>query len=438
MTTDSTKAALDLYEEWPSLTDEERIQRFRALPNDELNDFFLTLDPTEQAALIGDMPPSERVLWVRLVDPDDAADMIQATPHHARHELLQLLDDKTRSEVHALLAYAEDDAGGLMNPRFARIRPEMTVDEAIRYLRKQAGHVETIYYAYVLDANQHLEGVISFRELFQAPDDKPVSELMHTEIVSVTEDLDQEAVGRLWVKQGLLAIPVVDNFGHMKGIIAFDDIADVLREETTEDIQKAGGMEALDTPYLSTAFFDLVKKRTGWLALLFLGETLTASAMQGFEKEIASAVVLAMFIPLVISSGGNSGSQATTLVIRAMALGEVRLQDWKRVLLREVGAGFLMGAVLGTIGLIRILIWQATGLANYTDHYLLVGMAVAMSLVGIVLWGSMAGAMLPFILRRAGFDPASASAPLVATLVDVTGLVIYFSVASIMLRGTLL
>jgi len=433
-----TTAAIHLWEEWPALSGSERVQRFRELPKDELNDFFLSLDPTEQAALLLGLPPAERRLWVRLLDPDDAADLLQASPPEERQGLLDLLDEQTRTEVRALLAYAEDAAGGLMSPRFARVRPDVTVDEAIRYLRKQAGQVETIYYAYVLDNQQQLKGVISFRELFQVPGDKLVQDVMHTDVISVPEDLDQESVGRIFLDRDLLAITVVDREGRMKGIITFDDIAHVVREEATEDIQKMGGSEALEMPYMAAPFGALVKKRAGWLAALFLGETLTASAMSHYEKEIAAATVLALFLPLIISSGGNSGSQATTLVIRAMALGEVKVRDWWRVLSREVSVGLALGAVLGTIGLFRILLWQAVGLADYTGHYLRVAVAVSLALIGVVLWGSMAGAMLPFILRRLGFDPASASAPFVATLVDVTGLIIYFTVASIVLKGALL
>jgi magnesium transporter len=260
---------------------------------------------------------------------------------------------------------------------------------------------------------------------------------MRTEVVTVQDDLDQESVARVYVEQGLLAIPVVDQRGRMKGIITFDDIADVVREEATEDAQKVGGMQALDEPYLKAPFTELVKKRAGWLTFLFLGEMLTATAMAFFEKEIAKAVVLALFVPLIISSGGNSGSQATTLVIRAMAVGEVKIRDWWRVMRREVGAGLALGTVLGTIGTIRIVVWQAVG-SVYGEHYLLLALAVGVSLVGVVLWGSLVGAMLPFGLRKLGFDPASASAPFVATCVDVTGLVIYFTVASIFLTGTLL
>jgi magnesium transporter len=432
-----TTAASDLWEEWPALSVEERVGRFKALPSDETDDFFQSLDPREQAALLLSLPVKERRLWLRSLEPDDAVDVLQEAPAAERGTLLDQLDEATRTEVRALLAYAEDEAGGLMNPRFARARPDMTVDEAIHYLRRQAARVETIYYAYVLDEQQRLLGVITFRELFQQPGHTVLRDVMHTQLVTVPEDLDQEAVGRLYVEHDLVAIPVVDRTGHMKGIITFDDIADVVREEATEDIQKIGGMEALDMPYLTARLGALVKKRAGWLSALFLGELLTATAMAYFEKEIAAAVVLALFVPLIISSGGNSGSQATTLVIRAMALNEVRLRDWWRVLRRELTAGLALGAVLGSIGLVRILVWQAVG-HTYGPHYLGVAVTVAMSLVGVVLWGSVAGAMLPFVLRKLRFDPASASAPFVATVVDVTGLIIYFSIASVVLRGTLL
>ncbi len=430
-------AAVSLWEEWPGLSDEERVERFKTLPSEEADEFFLSLAPVEQANLILALPQGERRLWFRLLPPDDAADLIQEAPPEERAQFLDLLDDTTRTEVRVLLAYAEDEAGGLMNPRFARVRPDMTVDEAVSYLRKQAGQVETLYYAYVLDEEQRLRGVISLRQLLHAPGTKLVRDVMRTELVTVRDDLDQEAVGRVYVEQGLLAIPVVDKQGRMKGIITFDDIADVVREEATEDVQKLGGMEALGEPYLKAPFAELVKKRAGWLTFLFLGEMLTATAMAFFEKEIAKAVVLALFIPLIISSGGNSGSQATTLVIRAMAVGEVKIRDWWRVMRRELGAGLTLGTVLGTIGLIRILVWQKVG-GMYGEHYLLLAFAVGLSLVGVVLWGSLVGAMLPFLLRKFGFDPASASAPFVATLVDVTGLVIYFSVASLLLSGTLL
>jgi magnesium transporter len=264
-----------------------------------------------------------------------------------------------------------------------------------------------------------------------------VSDIMHRDLVTVTDETDQEAMAQLLVDEGLLAIPVVDAEGRMKGVVTADDVVDVVQEEATEDIQKIGGSEALDEPYLQIGFTDMVRKRGRWLAALFLGEMLTATAMGFFEAEIARAVILALFVPLIISSGGNSGSQAATLVIRAMALGEVRIRDWWRVARREILTGLALGLILGVIGLVRILVWQAVGQV-YGEHYLLVAFTVAGSLVGVVMFGTLAGSMLPFVLRRLGADPASASAPFVATLVDVTGLVIYFTVARVLLGGTLL
>ena len=428
----------EIQELWSSLTPGARLEAFKALSRAEAEDFFWNLSAPDQVELLLELPAVERRGWMRLLAPDDAADAVQAAPEDERDGLLALLDDSARKEVTALLAYAEDEAGGLMSPRFARVRPDMTADEAISYLHKQARErVETIYYVYVLDAQQRLVGVVSFRQLFEAPGSMKVRNLMQTEVVTVSEQLDQEDVGLLFAKHSLLAIPVVDADGHMKGVVTVDDIVDVVQEEATEDIQKIGGMEALDEPYLDIGLFRMIRKRAGWLSALFMSETLTATAMGYFEHEIARAVVLALFIPLIISSGGNSGSQASTLVVRAMALGEVRLRDWWRVIRRECAAGLALGSILGTIGLFRILLWP-TRATLYGEHYILIAITVACSLIGVVLWGTISGSMLPLILRRLGFDPASASAPFVATLVDVTGLVIYFTVASVILYGTLL
>jgi magnesium transporter len=425
------------HDTWRQLSIEERVAAFRAIPPGDDDDFLLTLDAGEQAELIMALPEPERRLWIRLLAPDDAADLVQAAAEEHREYILTQLDPMTRREVSALLAYAEDDAGGLMNPRFARLRPEITVDEAVTYLRRQADSVETIYYAYALDSEQRLLGVVSLRDLFASDRTKLVRDVMRLGFIYATEDMDQEAVARLFEEHGLLAIPILDRIGHMKGIVTVDDIVDVMAEEASEDIQRVGGMEALDAPYMRTPFFSLVRKRAGWLAVLFLGEMLTATAMGYYEHEIARAVVLALFIPLIISSGGNSGSQATTLVIRAMALGEIGLRDWWQVVRREVAMGVVLGSILALIGMIRVI--AAQGLFSvYGPHYLGITLTLAISLLGVVMFGTLAGSMLPFVLRRVGLDPASASAPFVATLVDVTGLVIYFSVASVILRGTLL
>ncbi len=430
-------AKTELLPEWADLSEWGRVEAFENLPRDRADDFFLQLSSRDQLDLVLALPEGERRIWLRLLAPDDAADLLQLAPLEEREKLVAQLDDITRREVHALLAYKEDAAGGLMNPRFARLRADMTIDEAISYLRRQTSHSETIYYAYALDEAQHLLGVVGFRDLFAADQSKLVRDIMRAKFISVSEDMDQEGVARLFSKHHLLAIPVLDSDGHMQGIVTADDIVDVVEQEASEDIQKVGGTEALDGPYLQIGFWQMVRKRAGWLTILFVGEMLTATAMGYFEQEIARAVVLALFVPLIISSGGNSGSQATTLVIRAMALGEVRLRDWWRVIRRELSIGFVLGSVLAAIGMTRILLWQAIW-RPYGPHYSVVGLTVAFSLIGVVLFGTIAGSMLPFILRRVGLDPASASAPFVATLVDVTGLIIYFTIASVILRGTLL
>ncbi|MEO6057544.1 MAG: magnesium transporter [Gemmatimonadales bacterium] len=431
----TAEALLDAY---PILNAEERLEGFVLLSANEAADCFLTLSTRDQADLLQDLGPERSRPWMRLLAPDDAADLLQALPGEDRYLFLALLDPATRGEVTALLAYAEDAAGGVMNPRYMRLRPDISVEIAIRYLRRQAIRgIEVIDYAYVLDPEMHLLGVVPFRELFAAGPEKQVREIMHTDLVTVAEDADQEAVAHLLVDDGLLAIPVVDADGRMKGVVTADDVVGVVQEEATEDIQKIGGSEALDEPYLQIGFSDMVRKRGRWLAVLFVGEMLTATAMGFFEKEIARAVILALFVPLIISSGGNSGSQAATLVIRAMALSEVRLRDWWRVARRELLTGLVLGLLLGLIGLVRILVWQAVG-DVYGEHYMLVALTVAGSLIGVVMFGTLAGSMLPFVLRRFGADPASASAPFVATLVDVTGLVIYFTLARLLLGGTLL
>src|SRR6476620_8561728 len=423
---------------WPLLAHGDRIEAFLLLPRDEAEDFFFGLQARDQADVVLGVPAREQRSWLRSLPPDDAADLIQAAPIDKRESLLALLDEATRREVTALLAYSEDNAGGLMNPRYGRVRPEMTVDEAISYVRKQMRELtRTIYYVFVLDAEQRLQGVVSFSALFNASVRARVSDIMRTQVITIPEQMDQETVAQKFAQSRLLALPVVDQGGHMKGIVTADDVVDVVREEATEDMQKVGGVEALDAPYLEIEMSRMIRKRVGWLCVLFLGEMLTASAMGFFEKEIARAVVLALFIPLIISSGGNSGSQATTLVIRAMALGEVRLRDWWRVIRREFLAGMGLGVVLAVIGFIRIVLWEGL-FHTYGPHYVGIALTVALSLIGVVLWGTLAGSMLPFILRRLGFDPASASAPFVATLVDVSGLVIYFTAAAAILGGTLL
>src|SRR6266536_3589310 len=429
----------ELYEAWPVLSMEERVEGFEFLPREEADDFFLQLSARDRAQLVLALPLGERRLWMRLLATDDAADLIQEAPAEERENLLALLDDSTRREVKGLLDYAEDEAGGLMNTRYSRLRADMTVDEAIAYLRRDARQREkTVYYVYVVDAEEHLLGVVSFRDLIVAPGDKHVSDVMRTEIISAPDDLDQEALSQLFIRHHLLMMPIVDAEGRIKGVVNVNDIVQVVQEEATEDIQKIGGVATLEGPYLQIPLLLMIRKRAGWLAALFLGEMLTATAMGQFEAEIARAVVLALFVPLIISSGGNSGSQATSLIIRALALHELRLRDWWKVFGREILAGVALGAFLGSIGFLRIVLWQHLHFTDYGPHYVLVAVTVFGALIGVVGFGTLTGSMLPFMLRRLGFDPATASAPFVATLVDVTGLCLYFGVALLILRGTLL
>jgi magnesium transporter len=424
---------------WPALSLQERKEKFQNIPRTDAEELFLSLNTHDQAELLQEFSTAiEKRSWVRLLAPDDVADLIQEFGIDHREDLLNLLDPQTRREVTALLAYAEDNAGGLMSSRFARLRPEMTADEAISYLRLQSKtQVETIYYAYVLDNHQKLQGVVSFRELFSAQPQKLVREVMQTEILKIPVDMDQEQIGRIFSQQNLMALPVIEADGTMKGIVTFDDVATAIQDEATEDIQKFGGVESLDAPYFKLTFAEMLRKRGGWLSILFIGEMFTATALTYYSIEIERAVVLTFFLPLIIASGGNSGSQASTLIIRALALGEVRIKDWWRVVVKEVAMGVCLGLLLGTLGILRILAWPNNEV-QYGPHYLKVGLTVFISVICVVSYGTIIGSMLPFILKKLKFDPASASAPFVATLVDVMGLIIYFSVANITLKGTLL
>jgi len=428
----------ELAEAWALLGLVDRVAGFKLLDADEAEEFFFDLDATDQAELLSALPLVERRRWARLLPPDDVVDVIQASSEDQRPQLLDLLDEYTRKEVAALLAYAEDEAGGLMSSRYARVRPEMTVDEAIAYLRRQAVsniQPETIYYVYVLDAQQRLTGVLSFRQLFAAPGTRPVSEIMVTDVVAAPEAMDQEALARLFQEHDLLAVPVIDENRVLKGIVTVDDIVDVVEQEATEDAHKFGGLEALDDTYLRTRYLSLVRKRGGWLAILFVAQFATASVIAWFTTRMLDIVMLSLmlFIPLIMSSGGNSGSQASTLVIRSIATGEVRLRDWWFVARREIMMGLMLGTGLAVLGLVRVLAGHYFGIETYQTGFIRLGIAVSLSLLVVVMWGTMVGSMLPFLLQRLGLDPASASAPLVATLSDVMALLIYFTVATMVI-----
>ncbi len=370
---------------------------------------------------------------------DRAADVLRELDEPARSELLGTQAPALKATLLSILGYPEHSAASIMTTEYVSVPPDWTAGRTLDYIRKVERTRETIYAIYIVDPKtQELLRSVSLRRLIAGdPDDRIIDVALDRAPVSATPLTDREDVARQMSKYDLLAIPVVDN-GRMLGIVTVDDIMDAMIEETTEDVHRFGGVEALDEPYMRASFLTMIRKRAGWLCVLFLSEMLTANAMQGYADELQKAIVLTLFIPLIMSSGGNSGSQATSLVLRALALGEIGLKDWWRVALRELPAGIVLGAILGAVGITRITLWQKIGLFDYGEHWMLVVATVGLALVGIVTFGSLAGSMLPFALKRIGFDPASASAPFVATLVDVTGLVIYFSVALVVLHGTLL
>jgi magnesium transporter len=395
---------------------------------------------SRRGELIAGLAPDRAIALIEAMSSDQQVELFRELSEEARGRLIHVLDAPTRDSLNLLLRYPPTSAGGIMTTEFVGVPATWNIEQVKTYIREVGQAKETVYAIYVLDPkDQRLRRVVSLKEVMLADPGTPVVEVGETrKPITVRPLTDQEDVARLISKYDLLAIPVLDDAGRVLGIVTVDDVIDALVSETTEDVQKFGGMEALDEPYMQIGLLAMVKKRAGWLCALFLGEMLTATAMGHFEAEISRAVVLALFIPLIISSGGNSGSQATSLIIRAMALREVTLRDWWRVALRELPSGLALGTILGLIGVLRILLWQGLGWYDYGQHNLLVAFTVGTSLVGVVLFGSLAGSMLPFVLRRLGFDPASASAPFVATLVDVTGLIIYFTVALTLLHGTLL
>jgi len=440
---DQLRAALlefepaDIAELVDNLEQDQAALVFRLLPRDLATDVFSYLDSDQQQNLIAHLGTERVAALINELDPDDRTALLEEMPAEVAQRLIALLTPAERSVTQSILGYPEESVGRLMTPDYVRVKPEWTIAHAMDHIRRYGRDAETVNVIYVVDEVGALIDDLRIRQFLLADPQQTVESIMDRKVRALAATDDREEAVRQMQHYDRVALPVVDSRGILVGIVTADDVADVAEEEATEDIQKMGGMEALDVPYLDTGFVPLLRKRGGWLSVLFLGEMLTATAMGYFEGEISKAVVLALFIPLIISSGGNAGSQACSLIIRAMALGEIKLGEWMRVLLREVASGLALGALLGAIGVARIVFWPARA-KLYGEHYLLVAATVSISLIGVVTFGTIAGSMLPFILRRLGFDPAAASAPFVATLVDVTGLVIYFSVAALMLHGTLL
>jgi magnesium transporter len=423
-----------LVEEWP----EQEALIISTMSIHRAASVFKNLEFTIQKRIIQELPPNKTAELLNELPPDDRTDFLEELPSNAVRELIKLLNTEERKITLSLLGYPENSIGRLMTPDYVYVYPDNTVEEVFATIRKHGKDSETINVIYVINENGELLDDIRIRDFILSPPDKKVSDLMDGRVDSLNAFDDQEKAYEIFKKQNRIALPVVSNTNKLLGIVTIDDVLWVASEEFSEDIQKIGGTSALELPYLDMPIIRLVKKRVTWLVVLFLGEMFTATAMAYFQDEIAKAVVLALFVPLIISSGGNSGSQASTLIIQAMAVGEIKLRDWWRVMHREIISGLLLGAILGAIGFLRILAWHSFAPHLYGEHWLLIGITVAFALVGVVLWGTLAGSMLPLILKKLGADPAVSSAPFVATLVDVTGLIIYFSVAFLILNGTLL
>lgn len=371
---------------------------------------------------------------------DEAADVIQELSDKIQGEVLRELekDDAAQaSDIADLLKYDENTAGGLMQKELVKVNMNKNMIDCVRELRKHADHIEDVYAVYVVDDDDRLMGVIPLKKILTTSLRTKISEVYEPEVISVKTNMDAEEVAKVMEKYNLVFVSVVDGLGKLVGRITIDDVVDVIRKEETEDVQKMAAVQVLDEPYMSSSVWEVLKKRAGWLIILFIGESFTATAMGFFEDQISKAVILALFVPLIISSGGNTGSQASTLIIRSLALGEVTVKDWWKVFSREIRVGMVLGIILGIIGFLRVVVWSSF-INIYGEHSVLVGLTVGISLLGVVLWGNLIGSVFPLLLKRAGLDPAVSSAPFVATLVDITGLLIYFTIASLLLTGVLL
>jgi len=434
----SSKHPYDIANSISALKPQEQTMAFLLLPGDLEGEVFPYFEQNIQKHILKSLGSKEIAKVISQMQPDDRTILFETFPDNLIKEAVNLLSDEERKMALSLIGYQEDSVGRMMTPMYVQAKRESTVRQTLDHIKKYGKKAETLNYIYVVDEDQLLIDDIQIGKLLMADDSDTIESLMdHTFISLKSTQLVEDAIS-MFEKYDRQALPVVSENGVLVGIVTVDDIIDQIEKRDTEDIQKFGGSEGLDLSYTKTGLMELVKKRAGWLIVLFLGEMLTASAMGYFDEEISKAVVLALFVPLIISSGGNSGSQAASLIIRAMALKELQLKDWWYVMRKEILSGLLLGTLLGVIGFARILIWQETGIFDYGPFWFWVALSVSISLVFIVLWGTLSGSLIPFLLRWLGLDPATASAPFVATLVDVTGLVIYFSISAVFLTGKLL
>ncbi len=430
-------APADVAETITELPEEEQAIVFRLLPHAQATEVMEYLDSDAQQTVLKAMGHVEAARILNDMSADDRTALLEELPGAAVAQMLQLLSPEEKAIAQSLLNYPEDSVGRLMNPNFISVREESTIQQTLDYIREHGHDAETLNVIYVTDERGRLIDDLRIREILIRPVDTKIVDFRDSQFVALRATDDQATALEVFRKYDRNTLPVVDSEDKLLGIVTVDDMLDVQEEETTEDMQKLGGLEALEEPYMEAPLLEIVRKRAVWLVVLFIGQMLTATVMGVFEQELASALVLALFIPLIISSGGNSGSQASTLIIRALALGEITLVDWWRVMKREIASGLLLGGLLAGIGFLRIIVWAQFSDA-YGPHYLFIGATVSAAVMGVVLWGTISGSMLPLILRRWGIDPATSSAPFVATLVDVTGLIIYFTAASLILRGTVL
>jgi magnesium transporter len=427
----------DIAELISELTENEQAVVFRVLPYDLAADTFEYLEFDMQVTLLKAMGKEEVASILNEMSPDDRTALLEDLPSTAARQMIMLLSAEERNIARTLLGYPEDSVGRLMTPDYLAVKPEWSIEEVLNYIRNNGKDKETISILYVVNEKEKLIDDVRIRDILLAEFNQQIHDLMDENYIALNVYDDQETAVEIFKKYDRVALPVVDSFGVLLGIVTVDDVLDVAEEEATEDIHKLAGVTALEEAYSTISLYEMIKKRAGWLALLFVGEMFTATAMGLFEGEIKRAIILTLFLPLIISSGGNSGSQASTLVIRALSLGEISLKDWLFVMRREIISGVVLGAILAIIGFLRISLWQAAS-DVYGVHWLLIGLTVSIALIGVVLWGTLSGSMLPFILKKLGADPATSSAPLVATMVDVVGLIIYFMVAIFILKGTML
>lgn len=421
-----------------SQKDNEQLISFLMLPKDLKANVFSYFSPTMQEEMVQKLGSTQTAEILENMAPDDRTEILENIPDELVKESINLLSDKEKDIALTLLGYPEGCVARLMTPYYVQAKKDWTIKKTFEHIKKYGKKAETLNFVYVVDDHNKLIDDIRIGKLLMSDEKHTLESILDYEYKSLITTMSKEDAIHYFDKYDRAALPVTTIDGTLVGIVTFDDIMDEIEKRDTEDFQKLGGVEALELSYTETPLFTLVRKRAFWLTILFVGEMFTTSALRYFESEIAAAVVLVLFIPLIISSGGNSGSQASTLIVRAMALKELTLKDWFYVIRKELLSGLMLGLILGTVGLLRIVIWQTAGFYDYGDHWLQLGFTIFFSLIGVVLWGTISGSMIPLILKKAGLDPATSSAPLVATLVDVTGIIIYFSVAALLLTGRLM